>query len=350
MGKRKVMEKAQQAAEGEQEQQQPQHKEQESDHNDEEHEGTSSQGGSEDSSSEEDDSAPEVSDDQEDEDSPDEDPFDQINVDFQFFDPKESDFHGLKALLHTYLDGQQYDSSPLVDTIIAQASVGTVVRTGEDEDPIAVMTVLNTQQHKQAGFMSQIRQYVLGKCKDAVVQGKLAKAWDAAGTGLIINERLVNSPPQLAPPLVQALFDEVGWATEDAPQDVRDLYRFKQYLLVTRVYSDPLAGQPPAAAAAGPSSGKPPAGPKGKQQQQQAKKQKGEQPQQQSGAPVIVFVRPEDEFFHQQAAAAFTFPVEGRAVGKDELQPLRLVMLLPADKVPVARKALDAVVGNMAAQ
>jgi hypothetical protein len=66
-------------------------------------------------------------------------------------------------------------------------------------------------------------------------------------------------------------------------QDVRDFYKFKQYLLVTRVYSDPLAGQP-AAAAAGPSSGKPPAGPRSKQQQpqqQQAKKQKGEQQQQQ---------------------------------------------------------------------
>jgi hypothetical protein len=70
-------------------------------------------------------------------------------------------------------------------------------------------------------------------------------------------------------------------------QDVRDFYKFQQYLLVTRVYSDPLASQPAAAAAAaGPSSGKPPAGPKSKKQQQQpqqqqAKKQKGEQPQQQ---------------------------------------------------------------------
>lgn len=66
-----------------------------------------------------DDSAPEVSDEGE-EDSPDEDPFDKIDVNFEFFDPKEQDFHGLKALLHTYLDGQQYDNSQLVDTIIAQ--------------------------------------------------------------------------------------------------------------------------------------------------------------------------------------------------------------------------------------
>jgi hypothetical protein len=57
----------------------------------------------------------------------------------------------------------------------------------------------------------------------------------------------------------------------------------------------------------------------------------------QSSAPVIVYVRPEDEFFHKHATASFTFPIEGRAVGKDELQPLRMVMLVPANKVDSAR-------------
>jgi hypothetical protein len=61
--------------------------------------------------------------------------------------------------------------------------VGTVVRTGEDEDPIAVMTVLNTQQHKQAGFMSQIWQYMLAKCKDTAVKDKLAQVRRAAAAG-----------------------------------------------------------------------------------------------------------------------------------------------------------------------
>lgn len=48
----------------------------------------------------------------------------------------------------------------------------------------------------------------------------LLQAWDQPGTGLILNERLINSPPQLAPPLVQALFSEIGWATEDEPSQV----------------------------------------------------------------------------------------------------------------------------------
>jgi BCCIP len=46
------------------------------------------------------------------------------------------------------------------------------------------------------------------------------QAWDSPGTGLIINERLINCPPQLAPPLLQALLDEVAWATEDEPTQV----------------------------------------------------------------------------------------------------------------------------------
>jgi protein BCP1 len=43
-----------------------------------------------------------------------------VNVDFEFYDPKEIDFLGLKALLQTYLDGETYACSELVDTIIKQ--------------------------------------------------------------------------------------------------------------------------------------------------------------------------------------------------------------------------------------
>lgn len=70
-----------------------------------------------------DDSCPEVSDEIEDDDNEDEDAYKEINVDFEFFDPKEIDFLGLKSLLTSYLDGQQYDCSGLVDTIINQVRI-----------------------------------------------------------------------------------------------------------------------------------------------------------------------------------------------------------------------------------
>ncbi len=45
-----------------------------------------------------------------------------VTVDFEFFDPQEIDFHGLKALLQTYLDGEAYSCSELVGAIIQQVS------------------------------------------------------------------------------------------------------------------------------------------------------------------------------------------------------------------------------------
>ena len=69
----------------------------------------------------------------------------------------------------------------------------------------------------------------------------------------------------------------------------------------------------------------------------------------QPGEPVLVYLRPEDEFLHKSCSWSFNFPVEGRPVTKDDLQPLRMVMLVEAPKIPAVRKALDAVVDNMAA-
>ena len=59
--------------------------------------------------------------------------------------------------------------------MLLQSQVGTVVRTGEDDDPIAVMTVLNTQQHSKTGFMQQIKEHMLSKCKDAATKQQLSK-------------------------------------------------------------------------------------------------------------------------------------------------------------------------------
>jgi hypothetical protein len=70
----------------------------------------------------------------------------------------------------------------------------------------------------------------------------LAQAWQSDGAGLVINERLLNCPPQLASPLHHGLFDEeVPWATEDeATQALRNSFKFKSYLFMSRIYRDTL--------------------------------------------------------------------------------------------------------------
>jgi len=68
-----------------------------------------------------DDEYPDVSEADEDEDDEGEDTKQaEVVIDFEFFQPKEIDYHGLKALLFTFLDGQQYDAAGLVNAILKQ--------------------------------------------------------------------------------------------------------------------------------------------------------------------------------------------------------------------------------------
>ncbi len=45
------------------------------------------------------------------------------------------------------------------------------------------------------------------------------QVWNGTHTGLVVHERLINCPQELAAPLLQALFDEIAWATEDEPNE-----------------------------------------------------------------------------------------------------------------------------------
>lgn len=71
-----------------------------------------------------------------------------MNVDFEFFDPKPADYHGVKALLKNYLDDTTWDISGFVDIFLAQTTVGTVVKTIDDESPIGILTALNLARYK----------------------------------------------------------------------------------------------------------------------------------------------------------------------------------------------------------
>lgn len=133
----------------------------------------------------------------------------EVDVDFEFFDPQEIDFHGLKALLQTYLDGSTYSCSELVDTVITQVhysakycthtvniwcrfvlflqkiyfqlvqkTVGTVVKTTDSIDPIAVLTVLPLRRYASLTCLKEIKSYLEAncdsKCQQAFQQVQLA--------------------------------------------------------------------------------------------------------------------------------------------------------------------------------
>ncbi|KAK2634454.1 hypothetical protein Ddye_029246 [Dipteronia dyeriana] len=73
-----------------------------------------------------------------------------VQTDFVFFDPKPDDFHGVKILLQTYLDDKQWDLSGFVDLILAQTTVGTLVKIEGDDDhtPFSVVSAHNLGRYK----------------------------------------------------------------------------------------------------------------------------------------------------------------------------------------------------------
>ncbi len=157
-----------------------------------------------------------------------------------------------------------------------------------------------------------------------------------------MSERLVNSPPQLAPPLQQALFDEIAWATEDEPTaELRASFQLQRYVALSRAYCDPAAARPRGKRAKGEEVRAPPSGdgaavrPAVSARGGRGRARPSARPSAQE--PVVVYARPEDEFYHRHCTWSYTFPVTSRPLRKDELQPLRLVMLLSPEQVAAAR-------------
>lgn len=241
---------------------------------------------------------------------------DHIDVDIEFYDPKEEDFLGIKSILQLYMDGEPFSLSELADRIIQQKTVGSVVKTGEDGDPIGIISVLNLHKQKNMAFVKEIEAHLRSKCPEKEFQKELDKVFNAQEVGLIVSERLLNCPPSMSAPLQDAIFDEIAWATEDEPtEELRKSFIFQKYLMISRVY------QPPGANSAKRSHGS------------STGKGKGND---------LIFLRPEDEFFFECCSWYRTYPC-ARVEREGDLQQLRLVMTVPAKEVDGVRSQLHRV-------
>ncbi|CAA0832954.1 Protein BCCIP homolog [Striga hermonthica] len=243
-----------------------------------------------------------------------------VQADFVFFDPKPSDFHGVKVLLQTYLDNKVWDISGFVDLILGQPTVGSVVKIENDEDDgtYSFVTALNLGRYKDSKCIIELKDYLLKVCRDMDVIAKVKSlvGEHAQDVGLMISQRVVNLPPQLLPPLYDALFDEVEWATEDEPtKELQNCFRFKYYLIISKIYKH-----------------------------KNADKNKGIT---KTGEENVIYVKPEDEIFYELSLWSFIFPLHAQQVTDNELKDYRLmglVMAIEASKVSIFRKRLHSLI------
>ncbi|GAA5888896.1 hypothetical protein JCM16303_002183 [Sporobolomyces ruberrimus] len=180
-----------------------------------------------------------------------------LDVSFSFFDPQPQDYHSIKLLLSQLFQGDAsvLDLGGVTDLVLEQKLVGSTVKTdsGEGEsddqasqgDPYAVLTVLNLNVHKDKPCIAQLVKYLLSKIPSTsplhsklstLVANPAASASDSTASnprhvGLVLNERLVNMPVQVVPPMFRMLEEELQWALED-----KEPYNFSDYLFLSRVF------------------------------------------------------------------------------------------------------------------
>ncbi|CAE7820020.1 bcp1 [Symbiodinium sp. CCMP2456] len=224
---------------------------------------------------------------------------DTFQVDFEFYDPEESDFHSVRELLCTgVLRCVDLDFSGLADSIVEQVNIGTTIKSGgeeggseksegaaenEDDDEDAALcgflTCLNLHQFSEKDWRNGLVSFLESKAHSAGigVSEKLKKFLTAdAQPGLLVSERFVNLPLELVPMLHKAVLEDISWSqtTEHCPSEERPFYFFTHFLLLARCH---------AADAGSPVDGR-----------------------------TVAFARPEDEALARTASLAFSFPLAGK--------------------------------------
>ncbi|KAL3472818.1 p21-C-terminal region-binding protein-domain-containing protein [Aspergillus californicus] len=164
---------------------------------------------------------------------------DMVNVDFEWFDPQEIDFHGLKHLLRQLfdIDAQDFDLSAIADLILAQPLLGSTVKVdGKDSDPYAFLTVLNLQEHGDKPAIKDLTAYLKRKASSDSSLAPLAALLSQTPVppiGLVLTERLINMPVEVIPPMYTMLQEEIAWALEE-----KEPYNFSHYLIVSKTYEE----------------------------------------------------------------------------------------------------------------
>lgn len=254
-----------------------------------------------------------------------------VNVDLEWFnfDP-QVDFHGTKTLLRQLfdVDAPLFDVSALADLILSQPTIGSTVKVdGKETDAYALITALGTNSHKDNEALKTLVSYLSEKAPEA------APVLAAENTGLVVGERLINMPTEVAPPLYSMLIEELDDAVAD-----KEPYEFSHFVVLSRVYRE-VAPDPEVQAP----------------QQPNRKKVKESEAAAGGNPGEIFYFHPEDEVLRRHASwsGTFTYTKEGESVAESKrafqemgIRTEGCVMVLERAKFREAVEAMKAYVSG----
>jgi protein BCP1 len=130
-------------------------------------------------------------------------------------------------------DSIEFNLSELTNLIIEQPFIDSTIKSQNKEpkkegegDLYAFMTVINMNYYKDKQIIKQLRNYLLNKLDKSNSNIKLNEKeqiknilnfnnQEKKHLGLLLNERFVNMPPNIVPPLLNLLFEELEWVIKD---------------------------------------------------------------------------------------------------------------------------------------
>ncbi|KAG2463312.1 BCCIP protein, partial [Polypterus senegalus] len=246
----------------------------------------------------------------------------EVKVDFEAHSLSENDFNGIKKLLQQVFLKANINTSELTDILIQQNHIGSVIRQAEvpedsdDEDADEVygfISLLNLTERKGTQCVEQIKEALLSQCekncKENIYEQLNRILSDTSKpVGLLLSERFINVPPQIALPMHKQLQEEIT----EAQRTNKPSGKCHYYLLISRTFKE-------------------------------AKRVKESRSGGTQAKEQLMFANAEEEFFHEVAALAFNYSVQeesdsflgGRWSFDDvPMKPFRTVILIPADKIP----------------
>jgi len=164
-----------------------------------------------------------------------EDDFNEVETTFGFCDPKISDALTLSAFIPRFVPLNRLE---VARAVCHQTKVGTVVKDQDEEgnpgdSTFGFVSVLNLGLF--VDVLPSIGKFVewMKKLGDMSLNDILENHINT--TGLILNERALGVPHELAPHLMRGLFNEIAWATEDLEKEEdRESFRFTHYIMVKK--------------------------------------------------------------------------------------------------------------------
>nr|8EQB_C Chain C, Isoform 2 of BRCA2 and CDKN1A-interacting protein [Homo sapiens]8EQB_F Chain F, Isoform 2 of BRCA2 and CDKN1A-interacting protein [Homo sapiens]8EQB_I Chain I, Isoform 2 of BRCA2 and CDKN1A-interacting protein [Homo sapiens]8EQB_L Chain L, Isoform 2 of BRCA2 and CDKN1A-interacting protein [Homo sapiens] len=140
----------------------------------------------------------------------------EVNIEFEAYSLSDNDYDGIKKLLQQLFLKAPVNTAELTDLLIQQNHIGSVIKQ-TDVEVFGFISLLNLTERKGTQCVEQIQELVLRFCeknceKSMVEQLDKFLNDTTKPVGLLLSERFINVPPQIALPMYQQLQKELAGA------------------------------------------------------------------------------------------------------------------------------------------